>query len=401
MQDTPVYWSNPLEDTFVVTPQSVSQDGTQFHIQIDENVVRPAGGGQAGDRAVLEVGEERHMIINTVRDGEKILLVSQTRPKALEEATLVIDMEWRQAMMKNHTGEHLFVRAVADTVKNVEVGKIWIDGNHGSVEIMGDSITRETLLVAEERVNKIIEQSIDVKSRIAKAEELDESIRAREGVTEKHSKLRIVEVEDFDQSACSGIHVANTRDIKIFKIVNCSIAKDRAHVEFYTGSTAIFHLIEVYNMALTRKDEYPFQIEQLGAILDKSMEIREEQNLLIDRLMEILPGGPSAERIGEVKYQAEMLPGFDNSLMKQFVKASKMSGPTVLLLVSPGKRMHAMLRTNEMDNDASFYIQEAMEEHGGRGGGRGEVFTCGFSDVVNPRQLFEDLRLKVRSKIRK
>ena len=44
-----------------------------------------------------------------------------------------------------------------------------------------------------------------------------------------------------------------------------------------------------------------------------------------------------------------------------------------------------------MPQDASKYIIEAMEQLGGKGGGKGEVFTGGFVDVDDPKELFKSL----------
>ena len=399
LKEAPVYWTDPLRGSFDVNVAEVIRSGTVFHVKIEENVVRPSGGGQAGDRGLLKVGDVEVEFMDTTKEGVNLFLVCNQEPISHGKATIVLDMRWRTAMMRNHTGEHIFVRAISDMIPNVSVGKIWIDGRHGTVEVLGKNLSEDIIFKAEKRVNDLIESGVNVKTKVVESEELDESVRAREGVTAKHEKLRIVAVEGFDESACSGIHVTNTSILWAFKIVDYTLEEDRVHVEFFTGERAVKHLMAVYNDALVRKNEYPFQMEQLGAVLDKSKITREDNDRLVERLTKALTEGASIEKIGNVCFQAEMLPGFDNSMMKTFVKARKMKGPTILLLASPGSRMHVMLRTNEMTNDASFYIEGAIANLGGRGGGKGEVFTCGFTNIEDSEGLFDKLKTHVREKI--
>lgn len=395
----PVYWTDPKKSTFEVTIAGVESVDGRVHIAVLEDVVRPASGGQAGDRGEVSIGSEKFTFSGCVRDRGSLFLVAEKGPSEAGRATLTLDIEWRTAMMRNHTGEHLFAKALTDLLGDVTLGRIWIDGNHGSVEVLSSNVTLDALFNAERTVNEIIARCLPVNSRVVKASEIDKEVRAREGVTSKHDRLRIVEVEGFDKSACSGIHVTNTEEILVFKIIDYGIESDRAHVEFITGSRAVQQLSDIYNEVLRRKTTYPFQVEQIGAVLDKSKEIREGFEAMRDKLLETLTRNPAYDTIGGVRFRAEILPGFDTHLMKRFVKESKMKGPTVLLLFSPGDKCQVMLRTNEMPEEARYYIEDGMRAHGGVGGGRGEVFTCGFTGVEDPQVLFENLKTHIVNKI--
>ncbi len=52
-----------------------------------------------------------------------------------------------------------------------------------------------------------------------------------------------------------------------------------------------------------------------------------------------------------------------------------------------------------MPKDASEYILKPMKKLGGRGGGKGDVFTGGFVDVADPVKLYEELVIEVRDLI--
>ena len=51
----PPYWTDPTEESFDVYIEDVKKDGEKYQVILREDVIRPAGGGQAGDRGILRV----------------------------------------------------------------------------------------------------------------------------------------------------------------------------------------------------------------------------------------------------------------------------------------------------------------------------------------------------------
>jgi hypothetical protein len=58
-----------------------------------------------------------------------------------------------------------------------------------------------------------------------------------------------------------------------------------------------------------------------------------------------------------------------------------------------------ILWTNELQREATDYIKSKVVELGGKGGGRGESFTGGFTDVEDPQSVFEILVSHVRNEL--
>ena len=52
MVDEPPYWTEPLESEFSIKVDTCKKVEKGFEITLTTNVIRPAGGGQAGDRGV-------------------------------------------------------------------------------------------------------------------------------------------------------------------------------------------------------------------------------------------------------------------------------------------------------------------------------------------------------------
>ncbi|MGY5864355.1 MAG: hypothetical protein RTV41_07105 [Candidatus Thorarchaeota archaeon] len=396
MDGKPTYWTDPTNVSFMVFIENVKKHDKIYHIVLKENVIRPAGGGQAGDRGRLRVGDQEVSITDTIMDSGKITLVVDGLIPEQKEGKLDIDLDWRLAMMRNHTSEHLFVSIMKKKFPDLEVGELWIDGEHGTVELCGVTASFDEIFKAENEVQDMVTKSVAVQSEFVDAKEIDPSTRAREGLASKHDMLRIVKVGDLDSSACSGIHVETTDQIGLFKVIDVKYDGDSTRIEFVTGDGAMIKTNELYNTVLRRKLTYPFEMEQVGAVLDWAKLAIDDKTRLIERIGKLMSSGVSVENIGGVVYRFEYLPGFKSKDLKNLANRLTFEEPSVFLLFAPGTKSQVILRTFNIDQDASYYISQAVKEHDGRGGGSKENFTGGFTDVANPEKLFDALVSAVR-----
>jgi alanyl-tRNA synthetase len=400
MNQQPVYWTDPYQSEFGVRTLKCQQQDGRYHVRISDPVVKPSGGGQAGDKGILIAGTSEIRFDDCVKDDEGLVVVTDSLIPEGSSLTLRIDMKWRRAMMRNHTGEHLFVRSMIEANPDAELGTIWIDGRHGTAEIIGGDISYDSIFNAESKVQKAIEEALEVTTRVVEAGDVDESVRAREGVTSKHERLRIVDIKGFDQSACSGIHVTNTAEIGVFKIVDFRIEERHARMEFMTGPAALEMVSSVYNQVLTRKHEYPFEMEQIGAVLDKSKGMVESRDALVESLFEALATGPVYSEVGGISLRSEYLPGLDAKMLRNLANRMQIPDQSILLLFTPGdmadKKCNLVLRTEGTPNDASSCVAELVSTLGGRGGGSHDAYTGGFTDVKDARALFESLVAGIR-----
>jgi alanyl-tRNA synthetase len=245
-------------------------------------------------------------------------------------------------------------------------------------------------------VQEIVEHSVTVQSEFVDAGKIDSSTRAREGLTSKHDNLRIVKVGDLDSSACSGIHVETTDLIGFFKVIDVKYDGDSTRIEFVSEEGAVVKTRDLYNTVLRRKLTYPFEMEQVGAVLDWAKIAIEDKTSLIERIGKLISSGMSLENIGGVVYRYEYLPGFRSKDLKNLANRFTFDESSVVLLFAPGPKSQVILRTFNTDYDASHYISEAVKEHGGRGGGSKENFTGGFTDITDPEKLFDALVSAVR-----
>ena len=399
MDDAPPYWTNPYEDEFQVTVVSCRKTGSLYEIGIKEKAAKAAGGGQAGDKGRLLIENNELPFSDTAVVDGVVTLIANASVKEGSIGQLNIDMNWRKSSMKNHTAEHIFMSTMIRLNPKLKLGYIWIDGEKGIVDLMGPQVNFEDLIAGEKEVQKIASQNLPVVSEVVVAKDLPEEVRAREGITNKHEELRVISIGDIDKSACAGIHVTNTGEIGPFKVTDFKPVVGGMRVEFVTGFEATSKLSGVFNQALERKHTYPFEMEQLGAILDRAKESALEQAAMVDKITELLVANPNPIDMSGVSLVHQHLPGFNSKQLKILAKQIKMDPPSAVFLFAPSDRPTLLLWTNGLPKDAAEYISKIVTNLGGSGGGSKEVYTGGFSKVDDPKLLYEQLVEKLKEEL--
>ena len=400
MSSQPYYWTDSHKEEFDIEVISIVEEDGNHYMRIRENVVKPTGGGQAGDRGIITIEGREYDFVDTILHNEQIVLVMK---KSLLDfngkAALKLDMDWRRAMMANHTSEHIFVGLMKKKYPEIELGRIWVDGIHGTIVLEGKVIPFEDILAIESKVNHVIEKEVEVETQVVTADQVDDSVRAREGVTSKNDVIRLVNVGQFDSSACAGIHVSNTREIRFFKVIDVKEIDGNTYIEFVSRSNAIEKVTEIYNMALIRKHSYPFEIEQVGALLDKSKSLQESYENTTEKILQLMKEGPTKEDLNGVTFWYEYLPGIDVSTLRHLMKQLDMTEPALTLFLTSGKKTNIVVWTKGMPNDAAYYIADIVQDLGGKGGGSEESFTGGFAESSDAEDIFLKIVERVRKRI--
>ncbi len=354
-----------------------------YRIIIDKDVVRPEGGGQAGDRGSLDDAK----ILNTVQHDDITYLETDSSLEEGKRAVLRVDMKWRRGSMRNHTAEHLFVSQLRKQDKDLKLGYIWIDADQGTVDIEG-SLDTIMIFEAESRVQRIILDDLPVCTSMMDAQSLPPSVRAREGLDSKYDMLRIVTIEGVDDSACSGIHVLSTGDIGFFKITDFKRDAEKTRIQFFTHLKAAHHTQDVYNDVLSRKATYPFEMEQIGSVLDKAKKIQSERTEMIELVSKLLSKTNEYLEIKDTKFYHYYLPGFEAKDLRNILKDIEFEKNSCILLFAPGEKSSFIFWTFDMPRNAGYYSKETTENLGGKGGGSRESFTGGFSGVEDSHELY-------------
>ncbi len=205
-------------DAYAKTCEAVVVAVDETGVRLDRTVFYPTGGGQPGDRGVLEPvdGGEAITIVDT-RKGEAagdIVHVTETQaPPALvgTKVRAVIDWERRYRLMRTHTLLHLLCSLIPAGVTGGSVregtGRLDFD--------LPESTLDKEQLSAE--LNRLIEENHAVTPRWISEAELEAQPELVRTMSVKppmgQGAVRLLEIEGVDLQPCGGTHVASTGEI--------------------------------------------------------------------------------------------------------------------------------------------------------------------------------------------
>jgi alanyl-tRNA synthetase len=247
--------------------RKVSQKGKVFYqLVLDQTPFYAEGGGQIGDSGVLQNGGESIRIFDTKKENNLIVHLATELPSDLNarfEAS--IDLSKQQQTAKNHSATHLLHHALR-TILGTHVEQkgslvtdkgLRFDFSHFS------KVTDEQLLTIENMVNSAIQEAqVLIENRALDIESAKQK-GAMALFGEKYGDT--VRVIEFGPSIelCGGIHVSNTNQIGVFKLVTESaVAAGIRRIEAITGESAMRYY----------KDKAA-QLEQIEALLKKPADI--------------------------------------------------------------------------------------------------------------------------------
>ena len=220
----------------VVTGCQKSEKGWQ--VTLDATAFYPEGGGEApdvrtlGGVKVLEVQEEegqiRHLCDGPLTVGETV--------------TGEIDWARRFDLMQQHTGEHIISGLVYEKFGYMNTG-FHVGADVMEVDFDGP-ISADDLAEIEGRANEAVWENIPLKCWIPTLEELPTVFyRTKRALT---WPVRIVQVPGYDSCACCGIHVKNTGEVGLIKILSCTALRGGVRLELVCGGRAYRHIVTVF-----------------------------------------------------------------------------------------------------------------------------------------------------------
>ena len=205
-------------DAYARTCEAVVVAVDETGVRLDRTVFYPTGGGQPGDRGVLEPvdGGEAIAIVDTRKGnapGEIVHVTETQAPPALvgTKVRAVIDWERRYRLMRTHTLLHLLCSLIPAGVTGGSVregtGRLDFD--------LPESTLDKEQLTAE--LNRLIQENHAVAPRWISEAELEAQPELVRTMSVKpplgQGEVRLLEIEGVDLQPCGGTHVASTGEI--------------------------------------------------------------------------------------------------------------------------------------------------------------------------------------------
>jgi len=138
--------------------------------------------------------------------------------------------------MQQHSGQHVLSQAFLE-VLNGETRSFHMGESSSTLEIGIAAASDESLDRVERRAAAVVFQDRPVKTYFVEPERIGEVPLRRPPKVE--GMIRVVEIEDFDYSACGGTHVRRTGEIGLIKITGMEKIRGNMRFDFLCGGRAL------------------------------------------------------------------------------------------------------------------------------------------------------------------
>src|SRR5215469_356288 len=289
-----------------------TQDGGSVGIIVAETPFYPEGGGQVGDRGVIETESGALAEISETRkaDGSIVHIGRILQGDAADfrrgaHVKLRVDRIRRDAAMLNHSATHILHYALRDILSTqvhqagslVTPERLRFDFSHQG------PVDADALSSIEEEINARIRENAEVA-----VEEMSYDAALKAGALaffgDKYGDIvRVVRMGDFSVELCGGTHVNRTGDVGFFKLESESgVAAGVRRIEAFTGQGALEairrreKLLEEIGSHLGARDAQA--LERLERLLAREKELEKKLRALEQKLVSGAAGG-DAEQVRE------------------------------------------------------------------------------------------------------
>lgn len=377
-------------------------------------------GGQVADTGVIENkdGETVAKVTSVKKapSGQPLHFVDVLAELKLgEEYKLVVDQVARRKITRNHTATHLLHRALKDILGDhanqagslVAPHYLRFDFTHFG------QITAKELVEMERIVNEKIWASlpvVTVETGINEAKEMG----AMALFGEKYGEMvRVVNVDGYSIELCGGVHVSNTSEIGIFKILSESgigagvrrieaVTSEEAYLALFEEQTRLNEVAALVKAPQTK--EVPTKVSQL---LMELKEVQKENESLQAKLAneqagEVFKDIQDVSGVSVVTAQVEVK---DMNGLRQLAdqwKQNNISDVLVLGSVQDGKVSLLAAVSEETIKKglkAGDLIKEIAPLVGGGGGGRPDMAQAGGKNPAGLADALASVNQWVEAKI--
>lgn len=373
-----LYYHEPYRTVFEATVISCTPHGELFTIVLDQTAFYPTSGGQPFDVGTID--EARVVDVVDREDGEIGHLADRALP---EGAHVTGTIDWRRRFdhMQQHTGQHV-LSAAFDRLFNVRTESFHLGKDTSTIDLARE-MPADAIRAAEDEANRIVWEDRPVQVRFATAEEARALPLRKESV--RSGPLRLIDVEDFDLSACGGTHVARTGSIGLIAIGGWERFKGGSRVEFLCGSRALSRFREWRDALAATARHLSAPPAELAAAVEKLQAEGKTLQKVLRAQQEVIAGHEAqrlvqrAEKLGARRVIVDALDGWDAAGLKALAAAATAQSPALaLVLFSRAEPAVAVVAAGpDAGVDSSAVVKSLTSTFGGRGGGRREIAQGG------------------------
>lgn len=207
-----LYLEASSQRTFDATVERVTDD----RVVLDRTCFYPTGGGQPNDTGVLTTDGTTWSVVDVQKKDTIYHALDGEPPEPGTRVTGELDWGRRYAHMRYHTAQHLLSAVLLEEYGAETTGN-QLYADRARIDCNYDRFSSDEINAIENRLNELVTEDRPLRwyelDRETAEAELDPERTRLDLLPSSVTEVRIVEIEDFDRTACAGTHVASTREV--------------------------------------------------------------------------------------------------------------------------------------------------------------------------------------------
>ena len=415
-------------DSVVEDVAPASPEQSRPGVILRETAFYPTSGGQVHDTGwltfVVTDGGDDHggarLRVTEVADAEDGRIVHYLEapaklPLAGEKVHGSVDPERRRDHMQQHSGQHVLSAAFIELYQMPTVS-FHMGEDYCSIDLAVPSVSSGQIAGAEKRANQVVFENRPIRIRYVSRAEA-EKLGLRKLPPAERDELRLIEVADFDLSACGGTHVSASGQIGSILLRKTEKVRQGTRVEFVCGDRAVRMARRDYSALSEAAALFSAQLwdvpDQIRKSVEESKLLRKQNDDALDQLAELmaLAALQNQPETNGPKIIVRAFSDRDIGFAKLFAqKVTRAATPAIALVAStvdPPGLVFAQTPSQTLAQasggalgstaDMGALLKQVLSSVGGRGGGSRDFAQGGVpaGSHINVEQLLRQAAVTI------
>ena len=390
------YWADAYLRTFTATILEVTEYKSQPAVILDSTAFYPTAGGQPNDTGMLNDIEVTDVVELEDRRIAHLLSSSPLLP-FFPSHSVRGELNWPRRFdhMQQHSGQHVLSQAFIATA-NLETLAVHIGAEECTLDLPGNKLSMQQLEAAEHEANTIVfenrpfliyEVSFDALSRVPLRKPPKKSAEG---------KVRIVEIKDYDWSACGGTHVRSTAEIGPIKLIKAEKRGGDTRIVFRCGWRALRDYTRLNSDVTQLADAFTVARYDLSDAVNRlriesqihKKALSEAQDKLLAYECAELQAKTAPDAAGR-RVILKVFAARDMNSLRVMAKSLTSQPSVIALLASAGEKSAVCFaRSTNLTPDMAQLLRSTLAKLGEGKGGGGPDFAQGGAPPATIEKLF-------------
>jgi alanyl-tRNA synthetase len=362
---------------------------------LDRTAFYPTSGGQIHDTGWLKAeNSDAKFRVTEVADTEDghVVHYLEAPVKDLPPGTRVhgtIDAARRRDHMQQHSAQHVLSAAFL-RLFNMPTVSFHMAEDYCSIDLDTPSLTPDQIESAERQANEIVLENRPVDVRYVTRDEAA-TLGLRKLPPAGRDQLRLIDIPEFDLTACGGTHVARTGQIAGLLLRRYEKVRQGFRVEFVAGQRAVATARRDFSALTETAALFSSHIYDVAQQARKSLDEIRSVRKQLEQSQDDLAAAQASTLLAETsetmgrKLIVRTFAGRDLAYLKLLAQKLTRQSPIAVALLASESQQPALVfaQSAGQPHDMAALLKQTVAPLGGRGGGSKDLAQGGVPHATD------------------